>query len=369
MTTGAARGPNGRIDFAARFVVRAAMTAPSIDNTRPWSFASSRDVISIYADPDGAVPADPPGREMVISGGAALFNLRLAMRHLGFASDVRLLPRPDRFDHLADVRWGRYARPTGYQERLYRAMTRRRTHAGRFTVSPVQTPLITELGGLARDERVALHVVSGTGQIRVLAQLVRMAELTRRAELDFAAERARRPEPRRGRLDDHLDDHDRLDERRNGRRYRRRFDGISALYGGRMADRAGFADRAGGTAGHDDTGHDPRWPLPVTAPARPSDDHALGVVAVLATPDDGPLDWLLAGRVLQRLLLHATVHQVSAAFHIQPLKLDDYRRRIQTEFTGGAYPQVLLRLGHAAPDAKACAAGSSTPCARKAGAG
>ena len=292
MTTEAVRAPTHRVDFAARFVVRAAMTAPSIENSQPWSFASSRDVISVYTDPERAASqTDPIGREMVMSGGAALFNLRLAMHHLGFAGDVRLLPRAGRLDHLADVRWGRYSSPTAYNELLYGAMTRRRTHHGRFTVAPVPAPLIAELGRLARDERAALHVISGPDQIRILAELVQMAEVTQRVYHD---ERA--------------------------------------------------APNGSGPADHRHNGHSPRWPA--SAPPRQPDGHALGVIAVLATHDDRPLDWLLAGQVLQRLLLHATTHGISAAFHTQPLELSDYRRQIQRQFTGGTFPQILLRLGH-----------------------
>jgi hypothetical protein len=289
MTTEAAWATGDRTDFAARFVVRAAMMAPSVADTQPWSFASSREVISVYADPAQALsqapsPTDSNEREIVISGAAALFNLRLAMRHLGFTSHLRLLPRPGRLDHLADVRWGRYSRPTAYEERLYRAMARRRTHYGRFTVEPVAASLVDELSRLAHDEQAALHVLGGVGQVEVLAGLVRMAD--------------------------------------------------------RAVAGTGFDGRT--------DGHDRRWP-PATPRGR-TDDHGVGVVAVLATRDDRPRDWLLAGQVLQRLLLHAAAHHISAAFHPQPLELPDYRRRIQTEFAGGAYPQLLLRLGHTGRD-------------------
>jgi hypothetical protein len=69
------------------------------------------------------------------------------------------------------------------------------------------------------------------------------------------------------------------------------------------------------------------------------------VVAILATRDDRRLGWLLAGQALQRLLLHAAAGGVSVAFHTQPLELPGTRERIRAEFTGGAYPQMLLRLG------------------------
>lgn len=78
----------------------------------------------------------------------------------------------------------------------------------------------------------------------------------------------------------------------------------------------------------------------------PDGPHVLGVVALLSTREDRRLGWLLAGQALQRLLLHATACGISAAFHTQPLELPWTRERIRTEFTGGAYPQMLLRLGY-----------------------
>ena len=312
MTPDVTATPHGRTDHAARFVVRAAMMAPSVCDTQPWSFASSRDVISVYADSAHALShTDPAGRELVISGGAALFNLRLAMRHLGFTSQARLLPDPRRLHHLGDVRWGGYSRPTAYEELLYRAMPRRRTHYGRFSVEPVAAPLINELSRLADDERATLHVVGGAERIRALAELVLMAELTRRGELGIAAERTSSTAP----------------------------------------PAPGGTPPASGDAVAAPNG-DQTTSWPDFRSAHRVDDHGVGVVAVLATPDDRPPDWLLAGRVLQRLLLHAAAHDVSAAFHTQPLELPEYRRHIQTEFTGGAYPQLLLRLGHAGRDPK-----------------
>src|ERR1019366_5731330 len=104
----------------ARFVVHAAVAAPSVQNAQPWYFSSHQDVLRVHADPRRGLPqADPAGREMVISCGAALFNMRLAVRHLGFAADVMLLPDPSRPDLLAEIRWGGHRPPTREEESLY----------------------------------------------------------------------------------------------------------------------------------------------------------------------------------------------------------------------------------------------------------
>ncbi|GIH81500.1 nitroreductase family protein [Planobispora longispora] len=68
-------------------------------------------------------------------------------------------------------------------------------------------------------------------------------------------------------------------------------------------------------------------------------------LAVLTTPGDGPADWLRAGQALQRLLLAATVHGLSASFLNQPLDLRDMRRHTDPRHPGG-HPQMIIRLGY-----------------------
>lgn len=65
---------------AAHHLVRAAVLAPSLHNSQPWLFACSDNALLLYADGRRRLPfCDPYGRQLVISAGAALFNLRLAI--------------------------------------------------------------------------------------------------------------------------------------------------------------------------------------------------------------------------------------------------------------------------------------------------
>jgi hypothetical protein len=68
--------------------------APSILNTRPWSFAAAGgDRIELRPRWDRHLTViDPRHRELLISCGAALFNLRLAIRVTGHDPVVWLLP-------------------------------------------------------------------------------------------------------------------------------------------------------------------------------------------------------------------------------------------------------------------------------------
>src|SRR5260370_39466149 len=68
----------------ARFVAEAAAHAPSVYNTSPWWFSTTQTAVCLHADTERGLPiADPDGREMALSCGAAVFTARLAFRYLG----------------------------------------------------------------------------------------------------------------------------------------------------------------------------------------------------------------------------------------------------------------------------------------------
>jgi hypothetical protein len=309
-------GPAGasyRRGAELRFVAHAAAAAPSVHNTQPWCFAKHQHAIRLYANPDYKLTcADPAGREMLISCGAALFNLRMAVRHLGFAAKVRLLPDPAEINLLAEIGWGWHASPTAEESRLYQSIARRHTHRGPF-IADIPPLLTGDLVRIARQEQAQLRVIYDSSRYHPLAGLIHLAERIQRASPGFTAERTRWARPPG-----------------DGRR-----DGVPAAAYPAQPDGLEFAGRdfACGTG----------WGYPLKSP--PDGPNAIGLVALLTTRDDSRVAWLLAGQALQRLLLHATSQGVSAAFHTQPLELPQLRQQIRTEFTDGDCPQMLLRLG------------------------
>jgi len=77
----------------ARYVVGEAVWAPSVHNTQPWWFSVGPSGLGLYADPARQLTvADPAGREMLISCGAALFTARLALRAAGYIPETQILP-------------------------------------------------------------------------------------------------------------------------------------------------------------------------------------------------------------------------------------------------------------------------------------
>ena len=145
-TSGDARAPAGAprvTPIPASWVARMLATAsraPSVHNTQPWRFSVTVHAIELYADPARKVHQDAIGRQMLISCGAALFGLRLAVRELGRVPAVTLLPDPARPALLARVTLGLEAPATELERRMLAALPHRHTHRRLRPGDPARTP-------------------------------------------------------------------------------------------------------------------------------------------------------------------------------------------------------------------------------------
>src|SRR5215470_7099860 len=138
--------PEGLRQDEVATLLAAATAAPSVHNSQPWRFAVAGDEVRLRLDRSRTLPvADPAGREAVISCGAALECLALAMGHLGYAAEVTLQPDPGEPDHLAAVRRGPAQQADRQAEAWYAAVRRRRMHRRPFAHFPVAGSLVAEL--------------------------------------------------------------------------------------------------------------------------------------------------------------------------------------------------------------------------------
>lgn len=128
--------------------------APEVHHSRPWAFACTATGINMSL----ALPAQPWGRnddhrEAWVACGAALLNLRLAIRSCGVDPVVQLLPQPDRPSLLATVTIDG-GRPTAQDgAELSLAIDMLEARAEHFSAEPIPEPLMVELRYAARIEQ------------------------------------------------------------------------------------------------------------------------------------------------------------------------------------------------------------------------
>ena len=311
-------------------IIRAAQQAPSVLNTQPWSFwVRADDRIELRANTGQAgdhhpsrwlTVTDPAARELAISCGAALFNLRMAIRVTGHDLVTWLLPDPDGDPALlasVEVVTGRVRRPTADEQEFYEAIPRRHTYRWPFSQRRVRANVLAALASAAAKEQ---------GWLRVLFpfQVASWLRVTAHAESVLS--------------------HD-------------------ELY---LAELLRWTSGADDGFGIPEAADGPQ-PFAVCPPVRDFSPGWPGGRPVakfeshtqllsLATSGDQPLDWLRAGQALQRALLTGTRYGVAASFLTQPLELADHDnepRRWPGAWPYREWPQMLIRVGYPARPAPA----------------
>jgi hypothetical protein len=297
-----------------RWIVAQACRAPSVHNTQPWRFHYADGGFELWADTTrGLTVTDPAGRELVISCGAALFNLRLAARKLGFDTSVHTLPDPAQPRLLARLALSEGSPADVVERRAFAAMIRRHTHRGGFAPDPLAPDLAVHLQHAAEAEGAKLIYLSQPGQRRHVLRLARAAErvigLNFRAQEELAGWT---PDPAAARRD-----------------------GVPATaYAARpqsgideLPTRDFDQGRGRGLA--------------TAAGSMP------GTIGVLATAEDTEAGWLAAGRALQAVLVRAAGDWAFAALDSQLLEVASLRAELRRALTTADHPQLLLRFGYA----------------------
>ena len=84
--------------------IEQALRAPSVHNTQPWRWRIRSDGVELHADWNRhLVATDPDRRDLVLSCGAALHHLQVALAARGTAVQVRHMPDAEDRGHLAPV--------------------------------------------------------------------------------------------------------------------------------------------------------------------------------------------------------------------------------------------------------------------------
>jgi hypothetical protein len=174
-----------------RAAVQLACRAPSLHNSQPWRWVADGDALHLFADSSRKLPwADQSGREALLSCGAVLDHLRVAMAAAGWTAHVDRFPNPSNLDHVASIGFSPLDFVTdGHRDRAD-AILRRRTDRLPFTPPTDWESFEPVLRGDIDDAAVRLDVLADDvrpelAEASRLSTLLRLYDSAYHAELDW----------------------------------------------------------------------------------------------------------------------------------------------------------------------------------------
>jgi hypothetical protein len=299
------------------FLVRYAVLAPSTRNSQPWMFRLNGDALDLYADRSRELPAiDPRGRELVISCGAALFLLRVALERFECAAKVTLLPRYGDGDLLARLEFEPDKRVPRELRALFPAIQNRRTQRMPFDERKLPDELLLQLQADAHAEGIGFQRVDDENLRKAVAGLVAKGDRAQAGSGTFRRQLA-------GLFRSNIS------MRRDGMPgYSHGLGWLRSLLMPRLIEKGGWGE---------DVAEDDFMAV-MYAPA----------LVILTAREDKPMTWLAVGQGLARILLRACNAGVSASFFGQVMEIPPLRQKLAETLGEAGHPQLLLRLGYGA---------------------
>jgi len=289
---------------------RAVQRAPSVHNSQPWEFGAEHRQARLTLRPELRVERhDPASRDQFVSFGAALANLVLAVRGLGWSADVAF-----EHDWSATVTAGRRQEPTATELRRCNAIPRRATYRRDFADVPVEHLQREAVLAAASAPGVRPMWVVGPERARELADQLSYAARVYRADSSYQRELSAWTFPQdtpEGPAEE------------------------AGMPTGALAERGLAA--IGLARSHT------RLPTAEALASRVERES----VMVLATVFDEPADHVRAGEAMETAWLAATAQGLVASVMTQPLHLSEVRRGIGEHLGVQDVPQVLMRFGYA----------------------
>ncbi len=298
-------------------LVRYAILAPSTYNTQPWKFRLTENGIAVFADYARRLPVlDPDGRELLMSIGAAIMNLRIAAAHFGFDVSVEYNMSGDSEMPIACVHLDRRAsaQPSNrHIDKLFPVITKRHTNRKPFLMARVPEAVLGRLSEGAGGKEVDLVFSADAHKNTQVAHLVAEAEKFLQARPEYRKELSEWMRPNNTQKPDGM----------TGAAF-----GIGDLPSTLVPWAMKTLDLGGVRARHDER-------LCMEAPA----------LGVLCAEDSVPA-WLEVGEVLQHVLLTIIREGLQYSFFNMPIEVPDARTSLRRILGTRSWPQLLLRIGY-----------------------
>lgn len=290
-----------------RDAVWLASRAPSLHNSQPWRCEYRGGQLRLFLDASRVMNSDRSGREALISCGALLDHLRVAMAAAGWQAHIERFPNPGDPDQLASIEATPTDRVTEGDRRRADAILLRRTDRLPFLAPTDWDSFEPTLCEVVDGTGVCLEVISGDLH-RQLVDASRLADSLRLYDAGYHAELGWWTGPF---------------EVSEGIPY-------PALVSAAEVDRVGVGRRFPGNR------HAERRP-------EVPQDHSQ--VLVLSTDGDGHADALASGEALSRVLLECTTAGLATCPVTHITEVQASRALVRALLDHDAVPQVLVRVG------------------------
>src|SRR6516225_5631570 len=167
----------GKLPEKVHYAVRYAILAPSSHNTQPWHFVINGDELLVCADRTRSLPnIDPFDRELIISCGAALFNLRVVFAHFNIPVEISTFPQSSDPDIVARIVFPDSGPKLNDLAELFEAITKRVTNRGPFIDEDMPNPIIELLKSAAVSEGVDIEFARTPKEREHIAALIAEAD-------------------------------------------------------------------------------------------------------------------------------------------------------------------------------------------------
>jgi nitroreductase len=295
-----------------REAVYLACRAPSVHNSQPWRWVAEDGVLRLFVDRERTVPdTDRSGREAILSCGAALDHLRVAVLAAGWGAEVERFPNPNDPNHLATIEFRSVEHVTRAQRDRANAILQRRTDRlpmGQPTYWDLFEPV---LRSTFDENLVTLDVLSDRDR-PTLVKASQLTEVLRRDDASYHAELEWWTSPFAANA------------------------GVppGALLSDKEVGRVDIA-REFPARGHGDR--------------RPDVAVDWSRILVLSTAEDTVEDVLRCGEVLSNVLLECTMAFLATCTLTHLIELDESRDIVRGLLENDGRPQVLIRAGIAPP--------------------
>jgi len=287
--------------------VELACRAPSLHNSQPWRWVANDDVLDLFADFTRIGQAtDSTGREVIISCGAVLDHLRVAMAAAGWQTPIDRLPDPSHRDHLARIYFSRAEFVTDAARARADAIRRRRTDRLPF-VAPTDWDEFEPVLRTTIDASVADLDVLADDTRSQLVEASRLTEHRRRYDSSYQAEL----------------------------RWWTTQEGPQGIPPSSLASEA--------EASRVDVGRS--FPPGEESAGRPDINRDGSKILVLSTYDDSRARALQCGEVLSTVLLECTLAELATCTLTHMIEVNASREMVRRLTGRTSLPQLLIRVG------------------------